>query len=75
MSSLPPFVPDDCYGRILTLSNNLMGDLTGCILEESDGNVLIGEDPQLGHLQNNGGETVTFALLDGTSPSLDTSAV
>lgn len=46
MTSLPPFVPDDVYGSILTLDYNLMGDLTGCILEDSDGNDLLGEDPQ-----------------------------
>lgn len=61
--------PNDCDGQITSLGHNLVGVLTGCTLNGAT-NEIIGEDPLLGPLQDNGGQTPTFALLDG-SPAID----
>jgi CSLREA domain-containing protein len=60
----------DCSGAISGLGYNLIEDTTGCVISGfSDGNVF-GVDPVLGPLQNNGGQTLTHALLAG-SPAID----
>lgn len=61
--------PNDCDGQITSLGYNLVGDLTGCTLNGAS-NEITGQDPLLGPLQDNGGETPTIALLSG-SPAID----
>ncbi len=59
----------DCGGALLSNGYNLIKTLTGCAvtLLPSD---LFGIDPLLGPLANNGGATLTHALLAG-SPAID----
>jgi predicted outer membrane repeat protein len=60
----------DCGGALLSNGYNLIKDLSGCAITllPSD---LFGLDPLLGPLANNGGSTLTHALLPG-SPAIDT---
>jgi hypothetical protein len=62
----------DAYAVFNTASNSLLGDGTGAtgFVAGVAGN-LVGLDPQLGLLQDNGGPTPTMALLPG-SPAIDT---
>jgi hypothetical protein len=64
----------DCLGAATSLGFNLVGDLTGCDWISGAGDLVgSGEnpvDPLLGPLQNNGGPTLTRALLLG-SPAID----
>lgn len=60
----------DCYGALNLVNCSLIedtGDYT--ILQAQQANIL-GKDPVLGPLQNNGGSTYTHALLTG-SPAID----
>ncbi len=57
----------DCAGTITSLGNNLSSDSSCQFVQASD---LPNTDPLLGPLQNNGGPTVTHALLDA-SPARD----
>ncbi len=59
----------DCGGALVSNGYNLIEDLSGCgvTLLPSD---LFGIDPLLGLLANNGGATLTHALLPG-SPAID----
>ena len=61
---------NDCYGTLDTLHYNLVGTLDDCTLEGSQGHDLIGVDPLLGTLADNGGFTWTRALQPG-SPAID----
>ena len=62
---------NDCYGTLYTRHYNLIGYLTGvCTLEGDQGLDIIGENPLLGTLAENGGLTPTHALLAG-SPAID----
>jgi predicted outer membrane repeat protein len=63
-------VPDDCIGTLTTLHYNLVGTLTGCTLDHDQGLDLIGVNPLLGDLADNGGPTETHALGEG-SPAID----
>jgi hypothetical protein len=60
-----------CSGTFATASHNLIGDAnsSGGIQHGVNGN-LVGVNPLLGPLQNNGGPTVTHALLTG-SPAIN----
>jgi hypothetical protein len=63
-------VSNDLAGDF-TADWNLIGDPgTATLTETVPGSNLIGQDPLLGPLQNNGGPTATHALLPG-SPALD----
>ena len=64
-SSLRP----DCRGSLTSLGHNLIGDSTGCGLTPVTGD-LANVDPKLGPLTENGGPTLTHALLPG-SPAID----
>ena len=67
--ALPP-EPDDCYGFLHSNTYNLIQTTTNCTINgEIFGNV-IGQDPLLGPLQDNGGPTQTQALL-ADSPAID----
>ncbi|GAB4444768.1 MAG: hypothetical protein Kow0031_27200 [Anaerolineae bacterium] len=64
----------DCYGDINAIigdtGNNLIESQFACgFTDGTDGNI-VGDDPQLGPLATNGGDTRTHALLPG-SPALD----
>ncbi|MGH8248212.1 MAG: choice-of-anchor Q domain-containing protein, partial [Gammaproteobacteria bacterium] len=62
----------DCSGGIYSEGFNLVQDVTGCTIFEAlnPGTDLIGADPLLGPLQDNGGPTPTHALLAG-SPAVN----
>jgi len=62
---------NDCYGTLITQHYNLVGTLDRCTLEGSQGHDLVGIDPLLGVLTDNGGLTSTHALQPG-SPAIDT---
>jgi hypothetical protein len=64
------FVDDDCYGGFQSGDYNLIGTLNNCAIWAPRDHDLIGEDPLLGELADNGGPTQTYALLEG-SPAID----
>jgi CSLREA domain-containing protein len=60
----------DCSGSLISAGYNFVEDATGCTLVgDLTGNV-IGLSPNLGALQDNGGPTLSQALLAG-SPAID----
>ena len=59
----------DCVGEIVTSDHNIIGDTSACSFTPGNGD-LPGLDPRLGPLQDNGGSTLTHALLSG-SPAID----
>lgn len=65
-------VAEDVIGTLTSSSFNLIGDAAsaGGLVDNTDGNI-VGEDPLLDTLDNDGGHTLTHALLDG-SPAIDT---
>lgn len=60
---------DDCGGTVTSLSYNWVFSLRSCTLSGGSADV-IGLNPALGPLQDNGGPTQTHALLSG-SPAID----
>ncbi len=64
------FIDDDCRGILTSGDYNLIGTLYNCDLWGELDNNLVGEDPLLGALADNGGPTQTYALLEG-SPAID----
>jgi CSLREA domain-containing protein len=63
----------DCgayYSPFSAPAYNLLQDATGCRGVTTDASNVLGEDPKLGPLQNNGGPTPTHALLE-ESPAID----
>jgi predicted outer membrane repeat protein len=62
--------PDDCYGALSSNGHNLIQTTTNCAIGGTTTGNITGQDPLLGPLQNNGGPTLTRALL-GTSPAID----
>jgi CSLREA domain-containing protein len=64
-------VNPDCGGEpVVSSGSNLIGDPTGCTINGVSTGNLLGANPRLGPLANNGGTTSTHALLTG-SPALD----
>ena len=61
---------EDCGGALISLGYNLIQVTTGCALSGNAGLDVVGVDPQLGPLADNGGPTATHALLPG-SPAID----
>ena len=59
----------DCDGTVISDGFVLLGNATGCVLHAAHGDV-VGQDPHLGPLADNGGPTRTRALRAG-SPALD----
>ena len=59
----------DCSGSPTSLGHNLIGDNSGCSFSPSTSD-LVNVDALLGPLQDNGGPTLTHALLPG-SPAID----
>lgn len=66
---------DDCFsfGTVGELAYDLILTNTNCYVTGPQGGLIVGQDPLLGPLQNNGGPTQTRALLAG-SPAIDTGA-
>jgi hypothetical protein len=62
-------VPDDCNGTLDSGGYNLIGAPGGCSYGP-DPTTLTGQDARLGALADNGGATLTHALLPG-SPAID----
>jgi cysteine-rich repeat protein len=60
----------DCAGPIMSLGHNIIGDPAGCTDFAAAGGDLIGVDPDLEPLADNGGPTPTHSLRAG-SPALD----
>ncbi len=60
----------DCWGTIVSLGYNLIEDGTGCSITGSGKGNIIGQSALLGALGDNGGPTLTHALLSG-SPAID----
>lgn len=69
LNSDPSGGAPDCSGNI-TATYSLIGNTTGCTLLAGSANNLVGSNPNLGALANNGGPTQTRALLAG-SPAID----
>lgn len=59
----------DCQGPITSSGGNVIGDTSGCTFSSVSSDVL-NVDAMLGVLMDNGGTTMTHALLDG-SPAID----
>ncbi|MBI5965134.1 MAG: CSLREA domain-containing protein, partial [Chloroflexi bacterium] len=59
----------DCSGTLISQGYNLIGDTTGCTIIGTTGNIT-GVIANLGPLLNNGGPTLTHALLVG-SPAIN----
>jgi hypothetical protein len=62
--------PQDCAGRLASQGHNLIEEPSGCEIMGDGGGDVLGADPLLGPLADNGGSTRTHALLAG-SPALD----
>ena len=60
----------DCSGTFDSLDYNLIEDTTGCVVNGQTAHNIIGEDPLLGVLKDNGGPTPTHLLKAG-SPAID----
>jgi hypothetical protein len=60
----------DCSGTLTSQGYNLIGNVSGCTVAGDSVGDIIGQDPMLGALQDNGGPTPTQALLAG-SPAID----
>jgi hypothetical protein len=60
----------DVGGTINSSDYNLLQTVSGANISGATGNFIVGQDPLLGSLQNNGGPTWTMALLPN-SPAID----
>ena len=67
-------IDDDCNGSFYAYGFNLVEVITGCHVENVAAGEILGIDPVLGPLQDNGGLTATHALLLG-SPAIDSGSV
>jgi CSLREA domain-containing protein len=61
---------DDCFGTFDSGDYNLVGDTAGCVLTGDTDNNVTSQDPMLEGLADNGGPTLTRALMAG-SPAVD----
>jgi CSLREA domain-containing protein len=68
-SNLASAAPD-CSGELASQGYNLLQNPSGCTLTGITTGNLVGQNAQLGPLQDNGGATPTMALLP-TSPAID----
>jgi hypothetical protein len=64
------FSPDCFGGSLISQGHNLLRDASGCPLTGDTTGNIIGQDPRLGALADNGGPTPTHALGNG-SPAID----
>jgi CSLREA domain-containing protein len=66
-------IPDNCNGTLEVYGKNLFDDVSGCIFSGNGGIATGAVSPgTIGALQNNGGTTLTHALLEG-SEAIDAS--
>jgi hypothetical protein len=63
--------PDDCFGSLYSGGYNLIESITGCTVSGDPTGNIIGQDAQLGPLDDNGGPTWTHAIPLG-SPAVET---
>jgi hypothetical protein len=63
-------MPDDLYGTFQSQDYDLIGTLTGATLVGAVIHNLVGQNPRLNTLADNGGSSFSFALLPG-SPAID----
>ena len=61
---------DDCFGTFQSGGFNLIEDTAGCTIDGDTDTNVTGLDPELGPLADNGGPTMTHALMDD-SPAID----
>jgi CSLREA domain-containing protein len=61
----------DCFGTVTSSGYNLIESTLGCTISGTATGNITGQSAQLGPLADNGGPTLTHALLSG-SPALDT---
>jgi hypothetical protein len=66
----PHLSPDDVFGNPASASNNLIGNGSNTNITNGTSGNIVGVNPMLGPLQNNGGPTQTMALERG-SPAID----
>lgn len=57
---------DDCLGEVNSFGYNLIEVTTGCYIQGTTVGNVLGIDPFLGPLRNNGGLTATHSLLPGS---------
>jgi CSLREA domain-containing protein len=62
--------PSDCNGSLTSGGYNLIQSTNGCTIAGSTTGNILNQDPRLGLLGDNGGTTLTHALLTG-SPAID----
>ena len=60
----------DCIGTMDSYGYNLFGDTSGASITQMEGADIVGQNPLMGPLAENGGPTKTHALLPG-SPAID----
>jgi len=60
----------DCSGALNSQGHNLIQNTAGCTISGDPTGNIIGQNPNLGPLQDNGGPTLTHALL-ASSPAID----
>jgi CSLREA domain-containing protein len=65
-----PVVYSDCSGTLTFAEYDVIQTLTGCTISHTGPGNLVGLDPLVGALQDNGGATLTQALMPG-SPAMD----
>ena len=63
-------VGPDCSGTFVSSDYNLIGNTAGATITGATSHNILGQDPLLGPLQDNGGPNLTMALLPG-SPAID----
>lgn len=68
--SNPLFQAPDCSGTLYSYGYNLIEDMAGCTLTGTTAGNITGFGAGIGPLANNGGPTLTHALLAG-SPAID----
>jgi len=62
--------PSDCFGQLHSAGYNLIKNTANTVIDGNTTGNITGQDPVLGPLQDNGGPTLTHALLSG-SPAVD----
>jgi fibronectin-binding autotransporter adhesin len=63
----------DCQGTFRSLGHNLIQNTFDCVFSSDTADDIVGQDARLGPLADNGGSTLTHALLDGSSAIDDVS--
>lgn len=66
----PGGVPSDCRGNLISEGYNLIADTTNCQITGDMTGVITNVNPLIDPVADNGGQTVTAALLPG-SPAID----